>query len=49
MLNKVPKVDLVEKVACEQRPEAGKRMGGPVDLGLGRERMQVGEQLQTRS
>lgn len=41
MLNKVAKVDLIEKVACEQRREADKGTGGHVDMGLGRGRMQV--------
>lgn len=33
VLNKVVKIDLIEKVAREQRQEAGERVGGHVDMG----------------
>lgn len=49
MLHKVAKVDLIEKVVCEQRWEADKGTGSHAVMGLGRGRMQVREQLQTRS
>lgn len=48
-LNEDDKADLLKKVACEQRLEAGEEVGGHVDVGLARDRMQVGEQLVTRS
>lgn len=46
-LNEVVEADLLE--VCEQRLGAGEEVGGHVDAGLARERMQVGEQLVTRS
>lgn len=49
MLHKVAKVDLIEKVACEQRREADKGTGEHVDMGLERGRMRVREQLPTSS
>lgn len=48
VLNKVVKADLLKKMECEQRLGAGKEVGSHVDMGLARERMQVGEQLGTR-